>query len=92
MVMAPFVVGDYIEYTGYKSGSEVICIEITATSVQIITGATSTNGKPAYIRMEDLNIGVFSNDPNAETGQSKVGSLPVHPPSHCRMAHLMRGR
>jgi hypothetical protein len=75
--MAPFVVGDFIEYSGYQSGDEVVCFEITATNIQIVTGATTSNGRPAYIHMEDLNIGVFSSDPNAEVGQSKVGPPPV---------------
>lgn len=39
LVMAPFVVGDYIEYSGFKNGAgEIICYAIVATNIQIVTG------------------------------------------------------
>lgn len=72
--MAPFVPGDFIEYSGYRSGGEVICYEITATNIQIITGADAGNGRPSYIRMEDALIGVYSADANAEDGQTRVSA------------------
>lgn len=75
LVMAPFVPGDFIEYSGYSSGGEISCFEITATNIQIITGSTAANGRPTYIRMEDAIIGVFSANPNAEAGQSRVSSV-----------------
>ncbi|KAI1872744.1 uncharacterized protein JN550_003618 [Neoarthrinium moseri] len=71
LLMAPFAVGDFIEYSGYRDGSEIIVYEITATNIQIVTGATAANGKPVFIRMEDVNIGVFTADVNAEVAQSK---------------------
>jgi hypothetical protein len=56
--MAPFIAGDYIEYSGIKVGGEVICYTIVATSVMITTAPGST---PAYLRIEDALIGVFDN-------------------------------
>lgn len=72
LVMAPFMPGDFIEYSGFRSGAEIICFEIVASNIQIITGATAANGRPSYVRVEDANIGVFSADANAEAGQSRV--------------------
>ena len=72
--MAPFVVGDFIEYSGIKVGSEVICYSIVATNIQIIT-----TGVPSYIRMEDVNIGVFTADPNAELADTKASLSYLHP-------------
>ncbi|KAK7914451.1 hypothetical protein PG985_012154 [Apiospora marii] len=67
LVMAPFVVGDWIEYSGYRnSAGHIVCYSIVASNIQITTG-----GSPTYIRMEDALIGVFTTDPNAETGQTK---------------------
>ncbi|KAK6066366.1 hypothetical protein SCUP515_10682 [Seiridium cupressi] len=71
LVMAPFVAGDFIEYSGFRSGDEIICFEITATNIQIVTGATTANGRPSYIRMEDAIIGVYTTDVNAEGAQSR---------------------
>ncbi|KAI0126231.1 hypothetical protein BJ170DRAFT_464411 [Xylariales sp. AK1849] len=67
LVMAPFVVGDFIEYSGFKnSAGEIICYAIVATNIQIITG-----GSPIYIRMEDASIGVFTADANAEVATTR---------------------
>ncbi|KAK8016147.1 hypothetical protein PG993_014336 [Apiospora rasikravindrae] len=67
LVMAPFVVGDWIEYSGYRnSAGQIVCYSIVASNIQITTG-----GSPTYIRMEDANIGVFTTDTNAEAGQTK---------------------
>jgi hypothetical protein len=71
LVMAPFKIGDYIEYNGIKVGGEIICYAIVATSVQI----TTPPGKsPVYIRMEDAIIGVF--DP-AQTAVDEFGDTRV---------------
>lgn len=70
--MAPFVPGDFVEYSGFKSGNEIICFEITATNIQIITGATAANGRPTYVRVEDAIIGVYTADANAEGAQTRV--------------------
>ena len=57
--MAPFIAGDYIEYSGIKVGGEIICYTIVATSVMITTAPGST---PSYVRIEDALIGVFDNN------------------------------
>jgi hypothetical protein len=65
--MAPFQVGDYIEYSGILVGGQIICYAITATSVQILTPSSG----PVYIRMEDANIGVFDPSFASEFGDTK---------------------
>jgi hypothetical protein len=65
--MAPFQVGDYIEYSGILVGGQIICYAITATSVQILTPPSG----PVYIRMEDANIGVFDPSFASEFGDTK---------------------
>lgn len=64
--MAPFAVGDYLEYSGIRVGGEVICFEITAMNVQI-----TTSGVPAYIRVEDAIIGVVDASTNTEFADSR---------------------
>ncbi|KAK7984071.1 hypothetical protein PG989_011473 [Apiospora arundinis] len=67
LVMAPFVVGDWVEFSGYRNpAGQIVCYSIVASNIQITTG-----GSPTYIRMEDANIGVFTADTNAEAGQTK---------------------
>ncbi|KAK3936824.1 hypothetical protein QBC46DRAFT_452429 [Diplogelasinospora grovesii] len=68
LTMAPFQVGDFIEFAGFTDpgSGEVICYAITALNVQI-----TTTGTPAFIRMEDVLIGVYTNNPNAEIGATK---------------------
>ncbi|KAK3642306.1 hypothetical protein LTR56_010883 [Elasticomyces elasticus] len=53
LVMAPFVAGDYISYSGIDVSGETVVYSIVAESV-IIT----TSGMPPYIRVEDAIIGV----------------------------------
>ncbi|KAH8658241.1 hypothetical protein BX600DRAFT_500217 [Xylariales sp. PMI_506] len=66
-VMAPFVKGDYISYSGFKNAAgEIVCYSIVASNIQI-----TTTGVPTYIRMEDVNIGIFSTDPNVEIAETK---------------------
>ena len=69
--MAPFSVGDFIEYSGIRVGDEVICYSIVATNVQI-----TTSGVPSYVRMEDALVGVFTNNPNAEQADTRVRPPP----------------
>ncbi|KAH7041564.1 uncharacterized protein B0I36DRAFT_282579 [Microdochium trichocladiopsis] len=67
LAMAPFVPGDFVEYSGYTNGAgEIVCFEITALNVQISTG-----GAFSFIRVEDAIIGVFSGDGNAESARSR---------------------
>ena len=65
LVMAPFAVGDFLDYSGIMVGNEVICYSIVANLLVV-----STN--PGYIRMEDALVGVIDADPNVEFSQSKV--------------------
>ncbi|KAK5734173.1 hypothetical protein LTR17_009156 [Elasticomyces elasticus] len=58
LTMAPFLPGDFIEFKGIRSGSEILAISMVATSVQILT-----TGMPPYIRVEDAIIGVFDGQP-----------------------------
>ncbi|EAA27115.1 hypothetical protein GE21DRAFT_9562 [Neurospora crassa] len=68
MVMAPFVPGDFVEYAGvWVAGGEMLVYELVATNVQILTPASF----PAFIRMEDVLIGVYSGDVNAEVAQTR---------------------
>ena len=68
LAMAPFMVGDFIEYVGFKtSNNEVVCHTIIAMNVQITTA-----GAPTYIRIEEAIIGVYSSDPNAEIAETRV--------------------
>ncbi|KAL8408451.1 hypothetical protein RB594_007043 [Gaeumannomyces avenae] len=69
LVMAPFMAGDFIEYSGFKRGDIIYATEIVATNVQITTDPN--RGDPTYIRMEDAIMGVFTADPAAEVGQVK---------------------
>ncbi|GME28687.1 uncharacterized protein LTHEOB_9665 [Neofusicoccum parvum] len=57
LVMAPFLVGDYVEFSGINAGGKVYAYEVVAANVQITT--KGANGEPIYIRMEDAIIGVF---------------------------------
>ncbi|KAF2112892.1 hypothetical protein BDV96DRAFT_496940 [Lophiotrema nucula] len=63
--MAPFLAGDFIEYSGIKTPSgEIYAYAISALNVQITTQASDT--VPNYIRMEDAIIGVFDGAANVE--------------------------
>ncbi|ORY03223.1 hypothetical protein BCR34DRAFT_492561 [Clohesyomyces aquaticus] len=74
LLMAPFLVGDYIEYSGIKNGGEIWAYAITAINVQITTTASDT--VPNYIRLEDAIIGVFDNNANVELADSRfIGYL-----------------
>ncbi|KAK5673937.1 hypothetical protein LTS10_013291 [Elasticomyces elasticus] len=53
LVMAPFVAGDYVSYSGVEVSGETICYSIVADGVMI-----TTSGMPPYIRVEDAIIGV----------------------------------
>lgn len=68
MVMAPFAVGDFIDYSGIVVSDEVICFSI-------VTNLLIISSNPGYIRMEDALVGIIDNDANAEFSQSKVVPL-----------------
>lgn len=70
-VMAPFRVGDYVEFSGVKlPNGEIACYSVVA-NVDI---RTASGSKPSYIRMEDALVGVIDTDTNVEFSQSKVNS------------------
>lgn len=75
--MAPFLVGDYVEFSGINAGGKVYAYEVVAANVQITT--KGANGEPIYIRMEDAIIGVFDDTTgvaaNNEFGDTRVCSL-----------------
>jgi hypothetical protein len=50
--MAPFAVGDYLEFSGIRLGAEIICYSIVAANIEITT--SSAKGQPTYIRMEEV--------------------------------------
>lgn len=60
-IMAPFLVGDYITFSGINDGNQILAYSIVADSVQI-----TTTGVPTYIRVEDAIIGTFDNQDPAE--------------------------
>jgi hypothetical protein len=61
LIMAPFMVGDYITFSGISDGEQIIAYSIVADSVQI-----TTTGVPTYIRVEDAIIGTFDTQSAAE--------------------------
>lgn len=68
LVMAPFLVGDFITYTGVKLASGVVsAYEIVAGNVEI-----TTTGAPSYIRVEEAQIGIYLNDANVEIQETRV--------------------
>ena len=74
--MAPFQVGDYLEFSGINVGGTIVCYAIVAPNVQI-----TTSGAPTYIRVEDAIIGVFDGSANAEFGDTRVSlALAKHLP------------
>ncbi|KAK0702992.1 hypothetical protein B0T26DRAFT_744154 [Lasiosphaeria miniovina] len=67
LFMAPFLVGDYIEYHGFRASTgNMVVFEIVAWNVQI-----TTTGSPTYIRIEEALIGVFDSDPNVEVAETR---------------------
>ncbi|KAK4204632.1 hypothetical protein QBC40DRAFT_250032 [Triangularia verruculosa] len=66
LVMAPFLPGDLITFSGFRRGDEVIAFSIVAQNVQITTGDNIV-----YIRMDLALLGIFSPNPAAETADSR---------------------
>lgn len=69
-VMAPFLVGDYIEYSGIQSDGDTIVWAITTINVQIRTVAGQN--VPNFIRIEDALIGVWDPAANLEVADQRV--------------------
>ncbi|KAI3392026.1 hypothetical protein diail_6322 [Diaporthe ilicicola] len=66
LAMAPFQVGDFITFTGFRRGGEVIAFSIVAQNVQI-----TTLGDIVYLRMELGLLGIDNPSPNAEIAESR---------------------
>jgi hypothetical protein len=67
--MAPFQVGDYLEYSGINVGGTIVCYTIVAPNVQI-----TTSGAPTFIRVEDAIVGIYDGGATSEFGDSRVSS------------------
>lgn len=65
--MAPFLPGDFITFSGFRKGSEVVAFSIVAQNVQILT-----LGDIVYVRMELGLLGIDNPNPNAEISDSRV--------------------
>ncbi|KAK1622435.1 hypothetical protein BDP81DRAFT_411276 [Colletotrichum phormii] len=76
LVMAPIVAGDFVEYSGVQSGSEIIVYNLVVSNVQI-----TTTGVPTYIRMEDANIGFvgYTSDSAANVNPIKIYAIEYDP-------------
>lgn len=74
LVAAPFQAGDFITYSGYRLGDELIVHNIVAQNVQI-----NTLGSLAYLRMDVILLGISNPSGNAELAESRVS--PLHGPS-----------
>lgn len=71
--MAPLKVGDFLEYSGIKFDSEIICFEIVAN----IGISTSPATAPGFIRVEDAIIGIIDNaNPDVEFARARVSFIP----------------
>lgn len=68
--MAPFLVGDFVTFSGIKRGNEVVCFSIVANNVQILTLQNLV-----YVRMELGKLGIANFNPNTELGESRVSLL-----------------
>lgn len=67
--MAPFQVGDYLEYSGINVDGAIVCYAIVAPNVQI-----TTTGAPTFIRVEDAIIGIHDGGATSEFGDTRVRS------------------
>lgn len=70
LIAAPFLVGDFISYSGVKtSNGEIAAYEIITMNLEV-----TTTGAPSYIRVEEAQIGIFSSDTSAEIQETRVSS------------------
>ncbi|KAJ8106874.1 hypothetical protein OPT61_g9255 [Boeremia exigua] len=70
LTMVPLKVGDFIEYSGVRSGGEILAHSVVAINVQVTTQASST--VPNYIRVEDMLVGVTDTAANVEVADIRV--------------------
>ncbi|KAK1757943.1 hypothetical protein QBC47DRAFT_357845 [Echria macrotheca] len=67
LIMAPFMIGDFIVYRGFRApNNELICFEIVAWNVQV-----TTTGSPTYIRIEETLVGVYTSDTSGEVAETR---------------------
>ncbi|KAK5651794.1 hypothetical protein OQA88_11661 [Cercophora sp. LCS_1] len=67
LVMAPFVVGDFIVYRGFRlPNNEMVVYEIVTWNVQV-----TTVGSPTYLRVEEVLIGIYTPDTNGEVAETR---------------------
>ncbi|KAK0704634.1 hypothetical protein B0H67DRAFT_686970 [Lasiosphaeris hirsuta] len=67
LTMAPFLPGDFISFSGFRKGKEVIAFNIVAQNVQITTGDDII-----YVRPELGLLGIYSANPSAEVADSRL--------------------
>jgi hypothetical protein len=69
--MVPLKVGDFIEYSGLRVGTnEILASDIVCISLHITTQASTD--APNYIRVEDMLVGVADTAANVEFADIKV--------------------
>jgi hypothetical protein len=69
LVMSPFLVGDFVTFSGIRRGNEVIAFSIVAQNVMI-----TTFGDLVYLRMELGLLGIDNVSPNTEIAESRVST------------------
>ncbi|KAJ4390894.1 hypothetical protein N0V93_004493 [Gnomoniopsis smithogilvyi] len=67
LVAAPFLVGDFISYSGVKtSNGEIAAYEVVTENLAI-----TTTGAPSFIRVEEALVGVYTSNTNAEIQETR---------------------
>ncbi|KAH5326900.1 hypothetical protein HBI39_116540 [Parastagonospora nodorum] len=74
LVMAPFLAGDFITFSGIRRGNEVIAFSIVAQNVMI-----TTLGDLVYVRMELGLLGIDNVSPNTEVAESRFVGFASNP-------------
>jgi hypothetical protein len=67
--MSPFLVGDFVTFSGIRRGNEVIAFSIVAQNVMI-----TTFGDLVYLRMELGLLEIDNVSPNTEIAESRVST------------------
>ncbi|USP77920.1 hypothetical protein yc1106_05194 [Curvularia clavata] len=74
LTMSPFLVGDFVTFSGIRRGSEVIAYSIVAQNVMI-----TTLGDLVYLRMELGLLGIDNVNPNTELAESRFVGFASNP-------------
>ncbi|PVI06719.1 hypothetical protein DM02DRAFT_513957 [Periconia macrospinosa] len=74
LVMAPFLVGDFVTFAGIRRNNEVIAYSVVAQNVQI-----TTLGELIYVRMELGLLGIDNFNPNSELAESRFIGFTSNP-------------